>query len=206
MWENLLAQTELTLNLLCQSTLNPCISEWGYFNGAFEYTSTPLGPIGCKIIIHTTSKNCNPGIKEGREGFIVGPAIHHYHCIQAIGSKKEALIITDTSDYLHEYLTQPSVTSEDRMTHTIHFLSTALKYVPTSLCDSQIAAIEAVCTNFANWITIESSPTFPPKSVPKPPKPIVRFPKPSPLRYPAPTSKGKHDKDMVTTSKGTFKQ
>ena len=55
MWDNLLVQTELTLNLLRQATLNPSISEWGYFNGAFYYTETPLGPIGCKIIIHTTS-------------------------------------------------------------------------------------------------------------------------------------------------------
>ena len=55
MWNNLLVQTELTLNLICQDTLNPSISAWEYFNGDFEYAATPLGPIGCKIIIHTTS-------------------------------------------------------------------------------------------------------------------------------------------------------
>ena len=54
MWYNLLVQTELTINLLRQSTLNPSMSAWEYFNGAFDFTSTPLGPIGCKLIIHTT--------------------------------------------------------------------------------------------------------------------------------------------------------
>ena len=54
MWDNLLVQTELALNLLRQATLIPSMSEWEYFNGDFVYTATPLGPIGCKIIIHTT--------------------------------------------------------------------------------------------------------------------------------------------------------
>ena len=34
------------LKLLRQATLNPRISEWEYFNAAFEYAATPLGPIG----------------------------------------------------------------------------------------------------------------------------------------------------------------
>ena len=84
MWDNLLVQIELTLNLLRQATLNPCISGWGYFNGSFDSAATPLGPIGCKIVIYTTSNNCKSWDQRGREGFVVGPALHHYHCIQAI--------------------------------------------------------------------------------------------------------------------------
>ena len=64
MWDNFLGQTDLTLNLILQATLNPHISAWEYFNSPFDYAATPLGPIGCKIIIHTTSKIANPGIKE----------------------------------------------------------------------------------------------------------------------------------------------
>ena len=55
MWENLLVQTKLTINLLRQATLNPRMSAWEYYNGTFDYTATPLGPIGCKIVIHATS-------------------------------------------------------------------------------------------------------------------------------------------------------
>ena len=54
MWDNLLAQTELTLNLLRQAILNPRISAWEYFIGAFDYAATTLVPIKCKRIIHTT--------------------------------------------------------------------------------------------------------------------------------------------------------
>ena len=149
-----MGQTELTLNLLRQATLNPHISVWEYFNGAFDYAATPLGPIRCKSVIHTTSKNCKSWDQRGREGFSVGSALHHYFFIREIDSKQKALLITYTAEYLHEYLTQPTVTSESRMTHAIHFLSVALKYVPTSLYDSQLAAIKAVRAIFANWITV----------------------------------------------------
>ena len=94
-------------------------------------------PIGCNISIHSTSNKRRSWDQRGREGFNVGPALHHYHCIQEIESKTKSLIITNTAEYLHAYLTHPHVTTEDQMTHTIHFLSAALKYFPTIIWYSQ---------------------------------------------------------------------
>ena len=110
MWDKLLAQTELTIKLLRQATLNPRMSEWEYYNGAFDSSATPLEPLGCKIIIHNTSNTRKSWDKIGREGFSVGPALQHYRCIQEIDGKTKALIITDTAEYLHRYLTQPHIT------------------------------------------------------------------------------------------------
>ena len=110
MWENLLIQAELTINLIRQATLDPSMYVWEYFNGDFDYTETPLGTISCKIIIHNTSNKRKSWDQRGREGFSVGTALQHYRCIQVIYSKTKALIITDTAEYLHEYLTQPQVT------------------------------------------------------------------------------------------------
>ena len=117
MWDNLLVQTESTINLLRKATLNPRMSAWEYYNGASNYTATPLGPIGCKIMIHTTSNKRKSWDQRGKEGFSVVPALKHYRCIKTIDSKTKALIITDTAEYLHEYLTQPHITAEDRMIH-----------------------------------------------------------------------------------------
>ena len=192
MWYNLLVQTELTLN--------PIISAWEPFNGAFDYTATPLGLIGCKIIIQATSKKRKSWDQIRHEGFSVGPELHHYRCIQAIDSKTKSLRITDTAEYLHAYLTQHHVMVEDRMTNTIHLFLAALKEVPNSICDSQLTAIEAVRTIFENWRTVESLPPASPKVVP-PSKPIVTIKDSSPIRYPAPTSKGDQGRDRVTTSK-----
>ena len=132
------------------------MSAWGYYNGSFDYTATSLRPIGCKIIIHTTSDKRKSWDQRGREGFSVGPALKHYRCIQEIDSKTKALIITYTAKCLHEYLTQPHITAEDRMTHALHFLTAELKDVPASICASQLAAIEDVRPIFTNGRTIKS--------------------------------------------------
>ena len=52
LWDLLLPQTELTLNLLRQATINPYRSAWAYFHSPFNYDSTLLGPLSCNIIAH----------------------------------------------------------------------------------------------------------------------------------------------------------
>ena len=89
MWDNMLAQTELTINPLRQATLNPRMSAWEYYNGPFDYSATPLGPLGTKTMIHNTSNTRKSWDQRGREGFSVGPALQHYRCIQAIEGKKK---------------------------------------------------------------------------------------------------------------------
>ena len=79
--------------------------------------------------------------------------------------------------------------AEDRMTHAIHFLSAVLKDVPTSICDSRLAVIEAVREIFANWITVESVPPEVKILLPHP-TPFIPSQAAAPVRYPTPTSKG----------------
>ena len=93
------------------------MSAWGYYNVTFDYSATPLVPLGCKIMIHNTSNKGKSWDQRGWEVFSVGTVIQNYLCIQAIDSKTKALIITGTAEYLHKYLTQPHITSEDRMSH-----------------------------------------------------------------------------------------
>jgi hypothetical protein len=52
LWDLLLPQAELTLNLLCQATLNPRISAWEFFQGPFNFNKMPLGPVGCCVLIN----------------------------------------------------------------------------------------------------------------------------------------------------------
>ena len=51
LWDLLLPQAEMTLNFVQQAKLDPTISAWEYFNGKFDYAATPVGPIGCKVLI-----------------------------------------------------------------------------------------------------------------------------------------------------------
>ena len=53
LWDLILPQTEITLNLLRQATENPAIYAWEYFNVKFNYNPTPQGPLGINVIVHT---------------------------------------------------------------------------------------------------------------------------------------------------------
>ena len=52
LWDHPLPPTKTTLNFLRQATLDPTKSAWEFFNAAFDYAATPIGPLGCLIIIH----------------------------------------------------------------------------------------------------------------------------------------------------------
>ena len=52
LWDKLFPQTELSLNLLCQSTIAPLIFVWEDFNAPFNFKATPLGSIVCRVLIH----------------------------------------------------------------------------------------------------------------------------------------------------------
>jgi hypothetical protein len=52
LWDLLLPHTTLTLNMLRRSTINPWIGAWEFFQGPFDFNKTPLGPVGCRVLIH----------------------------------------------------------------------------------------------------------------------------------------------------------
>jgi hypothetical protein len=53
LWCRLLPQASITLNLLQQSQINPCLSAKAQLNGAFDFNATPLAPPGMtRVIIH----------------------------------------------------------------------------------------------------------------------------------------------------------
>jgi hypothetical protein len=58
LWDRLLPQTEITLNLLRQSNSTPTVSAYAHLCGPFDYNKMPLAPMGCEVQIHEkTDKN-----------------------------------------------------------------------------------------------------------------------------------------------------
>ena len=143
------------------------MSAWEHLHGPFNFDATPLGPIGCPVIIHT-----KPGIRKiwdfrGRIGFNIGPALKHYRCFQVVDGVTKALLFSDTIDFLHKYLTTPTVSEGDHIVHALNFLSCSIKDSPAAIHYKQLTAISKLRDIFSNWIP---SPTMtPPTTAPVPP-------------------------------------
>jgi hypothetical protein len=52
LWDRLLPQTEITLNLLHQSNALPNISAYAHLSGPFDYNKMTLAPMGCEVQVH----------------------------------------------------------------------------------------------------------------------------------------------------------
>ena len=96
MWDLLLPQAELTLNLLRQATLDPSQSVWSYFHGPFNYDTTPIAHLGCDIIAHTKIGTRNSWDFRGAAGWYVGVALQHYRCHTIVAKATRAVQISDT--------------------------------------------------------------------------------------------------------------
>jgi hypothetical protein len=57
LWDKLLPQAEITINLLRQSIATSTISAYAHLNGPFDYNKMPLAPTGCNVQVHKKKKN-----------------------------------------------------------------------------------------------------------------------------------------------------
>ena len=52
LWDRLLPQAGITVNLLCQSNATPNVSAHAHLSGPFDYNKMPLAPMGCAVQVH----------------------------------------------------------------------------------------------------------------------------------------------------------
>ena len=52
LWDRLLTQVTMKLNMLRQSRLNPGLSAYEQVDGIHNFEKTPLAPLVCKVQIH----------------------------------------------------------------------------------------------------------------------------------------------------------
>jgi hypothetical protein len=66
LWDRLLPQADIVLNILRTSRLHPQLSAAAHLHGLVDYNKTDLAPPGCKIIAHKK------------------PGMHHYRLMSFI--------------------------------------------------------------------------------------------------------------------------
>eukprot|EP00978_Attheya_sp_CCMP212_P005327 scaffold11894_cov53-Attheya_sp.AAC.5 len=78
LWDRLLPQAMISLNLLRGSCLNPKLSAYAQVHGAFDFNRTPLAPPGTKVLIHEKPDVLASWAAYAVDGWYVGPALLHY--------------------------------------------------------------------------------------------------------------------------------
>jgi hypothetical protein len=141
LWDLLLPQAELTLNLLHQATLNPRISAWECFQGPFEFNKMPLGLVGCCVFIHVKPATWESWDFGAKPGFYIGPALDSYRCFKLVKFDTKSQIILDTVKFHHLYLSVPVPSAKDKIIHGLQVVTGAIRGAPPPTSVSQLKAI-----------------------------------------------------------------
>jgi hypothetical protein len=115
LWDRLLPQAEITLNLLRTSRLHPQLSAAAHFHGLVDYNKTAFAPLGCKVIAHEKPRKRRTWAPHGQHGYSLGPAMHHYRCQNVYISATASERIVDTLELFPHNYQMPQLSSTDRL-------------------------------------------------------------------------------------------
>ena len=216
LWDKLLPQAELTLNLLRGSRLNPKLSAWAQVNGVFDYQRTPIGPPGTRVLVHDKPDQRSTWSPHGLEAWYIGPALEYYRCFRCWvwDTRKER--VCDTLRWHPARVRLPASSSTDTIILCLKDIAAALRHpAPRSplapLTDAQNKALRDIVTilnnNVGGSVTFDSTTRLPTLTL-RPPTPYeVRGclrPKRTPPRQRLMRSQGHADAAYVAVDANTF--
>jgi hypothetical protein len=126
LWDKLIPQAVLTLNLLRTSRLNPNLSAHAQIYGLFEYNKTPLAPPGTRALIYEDPATRQSWAPHGKEAWFIGPAMDHYRCYQFYIPETKGICITGTAQFFPHYCKMPTISPADTIAHAAQDLVCAL--------------------------------------------------------------------------------
>ena len=94
LFDKLVEQAELTINLLRGSSFSPHVSAWHALNGAFDFSKTPIAPPGMKIVCFEAPDQRKSWAPHGVDGFYIGPAFDHHRCYKVYITDTKATRVT----------------------------------------------------------------------------------------------------------------
>ena len=127
LWDRLLPQAILTLNLLRQSNVAPTVSAYQYVHGAFDYNKMPLAPMGCAVQLHKRSERRGSWAMNAVNSWYLRTSDEHYRCHVIYVTHSRSERISDIVHFKHKHITTPTVMPEDTIVKCLSNLTQALK-------------------------------------------------------------------------------
>lgn len=207
LWDKLIPQAFITMNLLRGSRINPKLSAYAQIKGPFDFNKTPLAPPGIKVVVHEKPQNRATWDAHGVDGFYLGPAMESYRCYHTFISKTRGERITDTLEWFPKQLKMPTSSNVELLIAATKDLTQAIKQQAKNspldlLTDSEhetLDQLNKILSNKSDLLCDPSSSATPPAEPLRvtfqddpidnePPAPPLRVPIPAtPLRVPVVT-------------------
>jgi hypothetical protein len=130
LWDKLVPQAVLTLNLLRQSRINPKQSAHSQIHGPYDFNRTPIAPMGYRVLVHVKPDKRGTWDPKAEDGYYIGPAPNHYRCYKVYITDSEATRITDTITWVPGKVGIPSMSPSDEVIAAIGNVEKAMNNIP----------------------------------------------------------------------------
>jgi hypothetical protein len=127
LWDRLVPQAELTLNLLRGSRINPKLSAWAQVNGTYDFNRTPIGPPGTRVLAHEKPSSRETWSPHSLDGWYIGPALESYRCYNIWIWDTRAVRICDTLTWYPTKVRMPASSTTDTILACLQDIAYALQ-------------------------------------------------------------------------------
>jgi hypothetical protein len=119
LWDQLLPQTKITINLIQKSNATPNVSAYAHLSGPFDYNKMPLAPMECNAQVHEKTNKQGTWAFHLVDRWYLFTSPEHYctHNCHVKHTKSECL--SDTVQFQHKRITNPSITHANKMMHAL---------------------------------------------------------------------------------------
>ena len=166
LWDRLIPQTILTLNLLRQSHVAPTVSAYQYVHGTFDYNKMPLAPMGCAVQIHERSEKRGSWAMNSVDGWYLRTSDEHYRCHEVYVKRTRGVRISDTVHFKHRHITNPTLTPEDTIVRALTDLTEALRERRNTKGEIEYEALQKF-DELLNNIPLPQTPSTQPTPTPR---------------------------------------
>ena len=127
LWDSILPQTELSLNLLRCSRIDTPIFAWAQLHGTYDFSAHPIAPLGMRIVLHEKPHQRATWTPHGVEGFYLGPALEHYRCYHGWVIKTQRECFVDTVAWHPHNVMMPGASEKEMLRRVLTELCSTIQ-------------------------------------------------------------------------------
>ncbi len=115
LWDWLLPQTEITINLIQQSNATPNVSAYAHLSRPFDYNKMPLAPMRCEAQVHEKTDKRSTWAYHLVARWYLFTSPEHYCTHNCHIKHTKSKQLSDTVQFQHKCITNPSITHANKV-------------------------------------------------------------------------------------------
>ncbi len=139
LWDWLLPQTKITINLIQQSNATPNVLAYAHLSGPFNYNKMPLTPMGCEAQVHEKTNKRGTWAYHSVDRWYLFTSSKHYRTHNCHIKHAKSKQLSDTVQFQHKRITNPTITHANKVMHALADCVKALQGMTGSVRNSQAA-------------------------------------------------------------------